>query len=199
VVDSSQDLPWWGLLPEYQQITLQDYPQRREFMPGRVMFFPLSAYQDIGGEMVTEQIDQLRGLITAGPALPEVETLPYLPLQNAHQVFHAKAAHLVFEGGVGVRYITAYAQGPWPLAESEIFYTFQGMTSEGEYYIAAQFPMLSNILPETPDASAVDPATFESDLAETVAQLNNLTPDQFTPDLHLLDQMMESIVIAATD
>ncbi len=114
---------------------------------------------------------------------------------NAQQVFHAQVARLSFGGGEGIRYLTAYAQGPWPLSDSEIYYTFQGLSADGQYYVSAQFPVRSNILPETPDASAVDPATFQTQLDQTVGQLNTLAPEQFTPNLHMLDALVESMLI----
>ena len=194
-VDPSQDLPWWGLLPQYMQIKLKDYPQNREYMPGQVMLFPVADYEAVGGDMVSGTVEQMQSLLAGSTALASAESLPYLPLANAHQVFHAQVTRLSFSGGDGIRYLTAFAQGPWPLSESEIFYTYQGMTADGQYYLSMQFPVRSNILPETPDASTVDPATFQSQLDQTVGQLDALAPGQFTPDLQTLDALVESILI----
>jgi hypothetical protein len=195
-VDPSEDIPWWQMMPERQQIALEDYPLAHESMLAQVKLFPIADYEAIGGPRVAAQIRQLHGNITSGPAFHTIETLPYLPLEDAEQVFHAEAMHLNFDGGIGIRYITAYAQDSGPVADSDLFYTFQGMTADSQYYIAATFPVRSHILPETAAAGTIAQDDFEGYIEDTVNQLNRLTNADFSPNLGVLDALIESSVIS---
>ena len=66
-----------------------------------------------------------------------------LPLMNAVQQMHTRVEYVQFKGGEGVSYLAQYAQGPVPVNNGELFYTFQGLTDDGEFYVSA-------ILPERP-------------------------------------------------
>src|SRR5690606_24028253 len=63
--------------------------------------------------------------------------LPMLPAIPASQVFRIQPTLVDFEGGRGVRYLTYYTQAPSPITDRDIFYTFQGVTDDGAYYISA--------------------------------------------------------------
>ena len=103
-------------------------------------------------------------------------------------------AYLSFANGAGVRYVTAYSQGVGSITNSQVVYTFQGLTEDGAYYIAAFFPMTT---PALPDAELVEDweafsANYSTYVAATRAMLNNLAPLDFTPDLTLLDALVSS-------
>lgn len=121
--------------------------------------------------------------------------LPYLPLVSAVQVFCARPLVVAFEGGRGVRYLTYYSQGIGPVLEGSVFYTFQGVSDGGEYYISASFPVKTHLLPEdsTAAGNANDLKIRKTLLREQVRELNNQPDGAYGPDLGALDRMIATI------
>ena len=60
---------------------------------------------------------------------------------NAAQLVHSRTSYLELPGAKGVRFLTAYATDPMPITAEDLFYTFQGVTNDGAYYISAFFPL----------------------------------------------------------
>jgi hypothetical protein len=125
------------------------------------------------------------------------ESMPYLPLYNARQMIHPQVKYLDGQNGEGVRFVTWYSQGMVPINNHDLHYTYQGLTSDGQYYVAAVLPVN---LPELPaDGNAT--GTLPSDLpngylkyvAETADMLDQQPAGAFTPDLTKLDAMIQSI------
>src|SRR5690606_37415016 len=111
--------------------------------------------------------DQLAALIQEQPDPSTLDELPLLPHAGAAQVLHANAAYLSFDGGdgIGLRYVTYYAQDVAPLLGSWFWYTFQGLTNDNSVYVAAVFPISTELFPDTlPDPFNYDAfaADFES-------------------------------------
>ena len=126
--------------------------------------------------------------------------MPYLPLYNAAQVMHAQVQYIDFKNGVGVRYLTQFDQAILPINNHELHYTFQGLTADGKYYVAAVLPVNLPVLPEDESVDLNNPPQnfvedFPKYLSDTVAMLNGQSPGAFTPDLSQLDAMIESIEI----
>jgi hypothetical protein len=125
--------------------------------------------------------------------------MPYMPVAaDAGQVFAAKVVALTGRGVTGIRYLTAYSQEAAPLLEGQIFYTFQGLTIDRRYYVAASFPLQSGFLPAA-FPEGFDAAHFEREIGayqhETVNILEARPAAQFTPSLKLLDAIVESIIV----
>ena len=57
-----------------------------------------------------------------------------------------------------MRFLTEYGQYPAPVNNHELFYHFQGFTSDGEYYIVATLPVTAPVLAETGDAGSPLPS-----------------------------------------
>ena len=125
--------------------------------------------------------------------------MPFLPLFNAAQVMHAHVQYLDFKTGQGLRYLTMFSQGIVPINNNELIYTYQGLTSDRRYYVAAVLPVTHPSLPADGNVSGKEPPEFTSDftayLANTAASLNTQPAESFTPNLTLLDAMMSSIEI----
>jgi hypothetical protein len=78
-----------------------------------------------------------------------------------------------------------------------LIYTFQGLTDDGQYYVAAFFPVKTAVLPDTvqvDDWEAFN-INYPTYVAETKAMLNDLTPLDFTPGLTLLDTVVTSLQV----
>jgi hypothetical protein len=125
------------------------------------------------------------------------DTIPVLPLINAQQVFVAKPQYLDFQNGSGIRFVTAYAQSPNPITNHYLLYQFVGLTADGRYVIAAEFPISASILQAEVDNATFDydafMATFNDTMTQTVVSLDALDVSGFAPDLTRLDALMGSI------
>ena len=149
----------------------------------------------LGWDGIT-QVQALQEFLKVRPAQTE-ERIPLLPLTNAGQSFHAKLKYLEFNGGSGVRFITQYTQEQRVVNNQELIYTFQGLTSDGAYYISALLPVSAQTLPESHQVAEGEIpnfwAGFEKYLREAVAKVNGLPDEAFDPDLAILDTIFESL------
>ncbi len=193
------DAPYFALTPEYTEVTFQNYPLAGTFFEAHIDVFPVQRYSQLAPDLVNPQLADLQLLIAGGTA--GGGGLPLLPAFNAGQVFYSQAAVIQFQNGRGVRYLTEYAQYTAPINNHDLFYTFQGLTGDGQFWISAILPISNPILP----ANADNPPNgqgwedfsnyYESYLADITAQLNAQGPGSFYPTITLLDALINSIVI----
>ena len=182
--------PW--TTPEYYQFTLNDYPLPGTFHDPRIMVFPVGDYKAINS-VAGGTIDQLQQLLVNKPANPE--NIPFLPVFNAGQFMRAQVKYIDFQNGSGVRFLTQYGQAAWPINNQDMFYTFQGLTSDGQYYISAVLPVSHPSLPH-PDTVTMDDAFYDNFMnyvADVEGQLNTQPEGSFAPALTLLDAMIQSL------
>ena len=149
---------------------------------------------------IAKEIADLKALLAAKPAVI-TDPIPVLPPIPAAQVFHAQTRYLDFQGGSGVGFVTHYAQDVSPVTAHSPFYTFQGLTDDGQYYVVVFSPITTALLPAEAnlDGAAYDEfaKNYESYLTDLVAQLDGLLPAAYTPDLTLIDGLVKSIEIGA--
>ena len=126
------------------------------------------------------------------------ESLPFLPLINAKQVMHPQTQNLDFKNGKGIRFLTMYSQGLVPINNHELIYTFQGLTSDGKYYIAAVLPVTNPQLPADPTVNEQLTGVgseYQNYISKTASLLNQEPADRFAPDLSKLDAMIRSLEV----
>lgn len=193
-VPASAGGPPWEAAPQYRRVTLQGYPVTAHLIKPQIFVYPaqeLAGFNDSAGKMVTD----LQALLqNQQPG----KTLPFLPLYNAAQVMHAQVQYLDFKNGKGVRFLTQFDQAPIPINNYELIYTFQGLTSDGKYYVAAVLPVTHPDLPNTPQLSTEQVAemnNFQASLEKTVTRLEQQPTSSFTPDLAKLDALVQSIEV----
>jgi hypothetical protein len=193
VTDSSA--PYWEMLPEYTRVTLQGYPIANHLMQPQIFIYPV---EDLGkaNEGAGEIAASLQSLLQSPQDVPN---MPFLPLFNASQVMHAQVQPLDFKSGKGVRYLTEFDQAFLPINNNELIYTYQGLTSDGKYYVAAVLPVNHPSLPADGKVTGNEPPEFTGDfpayLANVVKTLNSQAANTFTPDLTQLDAMLSSLEI----
>ena len=194
-VPASNDAPYWEVLPEYTCVTLQGYPVSSHLMQPQIFIYPVEELIKVN-EGTGQIAAALQALIQAPQ---ESASMPFLPLFNAAQVMHAHVQYLDFKTGQGLRYLTMFSQGIVPINNYELIYTYQGLTSDRRYYVAAVLPVNHPGLPSDGNITGNEPPEFTSDftayLANTTASLNTRAAESFTPNLTLLDAMMSSIEI----
>ncbi|MCB0167425.1 MAG: WG repeat-containing protein [Anaerolineae bacterium] len=189
------DLPEWGGI----------YPDQAQ-----LLIYPVEAYEtmaeEAGVDTVSDRLDALRTLLADRPETIE-DPIPVLAdFGSAVQDLVAQVQYLDFNGGSGIRFITHYGVDDSPITDYDTFYTFQGLTDDGQYYIAFYNPASTALLPS--DLAAIDtlledPAEFKENyqtyLKETTDALDQASPADFTPDLSQLDTMLESLQIGPTE
>lgn len=164
----------------------------------QVRVYPTDALEALDPAIAREAL-ALKTLLQVKPAAI-TDPVPVLPLFNAQQVVHPQLKYLNFKNGQGVRVVTFYAQSPAPITNDGLFYTFQGMSADGKWYIIAFFPVRTDKLPDTfKDANITDTAAwmkgFSKYLKDTDTMLSGLPSDAFTPNLDSLDQLIESLQV----
>jgi hypothetical protein len=194
-VPASDNAAPWDIYPQYKRITLAGYPISGHLMPPQIFIYPA---QDLHNwtESLGKQVDNLRALLASQQV---GDRLPVLPEYNAAQVIYSQVVFLRFKNGQGVRFLTEYDQAVLPINNHELFYTFQGLTDDGKYYVAAVMPVNYPGLPENETAISQAPAQFTSDfpgyLTGMKATLDTAAYGDFTPDLARLDAMIMSLEV----
>lgn len=195
VQEDEYDVPWLPI-PEHVEFTFMGYALPDTFHDPRIYVYPADEFAATN-EAAEPIIADLRNFLDERPSTAP-NGIPFLPLFNAGQMFQAHIDYVDFQNGTGVRFVTQYSQAAIPINNQELFYTFQGLTADGSYYVAAVLPVSNPILPaDGTDIPGDDPMAFsenfESYLGEITAQLEAQGVHTFTPDLTLLDGMFQSL------
>jgi hypothetical protein len=192
----SADGPWWEIHPEYVTIALEGYPLSQTAFQPVIAVYPLSDYRRLS-DQAGKNLDSLVDILNRKPA--DERQMPFLPLINAGQVFHSNVKYLEFQNGSGVRYLAVMGQYPAPVNNQDLFYTYQGLTSDGRQFVSIVLPVSQASLPQSAsalpvselEAIAKDPAYYGT----MAARLNALPESSFAPDLAKLDAMVASLAI----
>lgn len=203
-VPPSEGMPWWEIHPAYVEYPLQGYLLTDTFHDPKIYVYPADEFIQMS-ESIGLGINALKNILSS-PEQPLPEELPFLPTFPADQVFYSNQQILEFQNGKGIRYVTQFDQAPLPINNHEVFYTFQGITNDGKYYISAVLHINAPFLaaygsPEYPVPA--DGIPFDWDNYENVPthieavkqKLNATDPNSFNPSLLTLDTMIQSISI----
>lgn len=185
--------PW--STPDHEVFLFAGYPLGDAFHEPVIRVFPVEAFRAVN-PMVGERLDHLETVLADRPAEPEVGVLHFF---NAAQFIQAQVVYLEFQSGTGVRFLAQYGQAASPIGWPHLFYTFQGLTADGQYYISAVLPVTHPSLPH-PDDVTLDEAFYDNFMAyaaEKEAELDAEAPGSFQPSLLLLDEMIESLRVEA--
>ena len=191
------DAPPWGRVPEHVQLSIEGYALDDTFHEPAIRIYPVTAFSEMSGpaDLV---ISQVQALVQEQPAeLPA--QLPLLPPFNAAQMFYAQPEFLEGDGGQGIRFVSQYSQARVPANNHELFYTYQGLTDDGRYYVSVILPVFAPFLPdqaEMPEDPESFDAGFEGYVADVVDQLNALDAGDFVPSLDALDAVVRSISVS---
>jgi hypothetical protein len=206
-VPPSADMPWWEIVPAYNKYQIQGYFLPKTFHKPVIYVYPIDEYIQVNQD-IKALVDKLKTILNS-PGQPLPENLPFLPTFNAAQLFYANEKILTFQNGQGIRFLTQYGQAPYPVNNTDMFYTFQGLTNNGAYYVAAILPASAAFLPAdgNPDTSLpADGVPFDWNNFENINQhfelvkqkLNGTEPNAINPTLTNLDALIQSIQIKGT-
>ena len=186
--------PYWEAMPQHTLLSLSGYPITNHMMKPQVFIYPVKDLgMNEGASKIAESLQILLQNQQAG------KDLPFLPLSNMSQMMHAQVKYLDFKNGKGVRFLTEFANGIVPVNNHDLVYTYQGLTSDGMYYVAAVLPINLDSLPA--DANDTDklpsdiPNGYQKYVADTASMLDRQPASAFNPDLSKLDAMIQTIEV----
>jgi hypothetical protein len=188
-VTADTNPPYWQVFPQHTEITLNGYPIVEHAYKPQIFLYPVEETKAVN-ETAAHVITDLQALLQSRQ---EAQAMPFLPLSNTKQMMHAHLQYLVFQNGKGVRYLTQFNQGIVPINNHELIYTYQGLTSDGKFYVAAVLPVALPSLPTqgTPPPGA-NPAEYDASITRL---LEDAAPSSFIPDLTKLDAMLGSLEV----
>ena len=203
-VAESSDMPWWEVAPEHTRITLNGYDDSLgKFSQPTITIYPIEGYTN-----AETAIQKLQAILASPSAPLTKETLPSIPV-NAARMIAAQPQRLDFASGSGVRMLTQYGQAVGPISNNGLFYSFQGLTSDGKYYVIASLPtgapFLAYDMNATPPQPAdgvpfsfdgnPDPSYYEDYMKTVEDRINATDAAVFQPSINLLDALVQSLTI----
>lgn len=186
-----------SIYPAHTRFILVDYPWESTIRKPVIAVFPSARFRELH-DQANYQLEQLS--ITIVRQKDEQRTLPMLPVQGGTQVFHSNEAFLAFQNGEGVRFLAQFGQYPAPPNNNDLFYTFQGLTTDRKYVVSVIVPISHPSLPKNDNAQT--PADYETWKKDPIAfiqagavQLEAQPPESFFPSLLELDALVQSIAV----
>jgi len=192
------DAPFWMGNPAHTLVTFKGYARTG------TLYAPVIKVYAVADLLAFNPLTRMRveGLQAALQDRPtEPRGVVVIDLFNGTQVLQVQPTYLQFQGGRGVRYITQYDDGPAPVNNRELFYTYQGLTNDGQYYVSVMLPISAAGLPEDGSVGgaqlggALNSAEFQNYMRQIEGTLSALPADQFAPMLGQLDQLITSITL----
>lgn len=195
--------------PPYIQFLLYNgYPAPESLLDavGGVRLYRLADFADYAEQ--TARLNDLRALLEtrpdlsaymiSGDSLADTAALPFLPVFPAGQVLRARAQYVDTSAVQGISYVTAYSQAAEPFTSQSFLYTFQGVSADGVYYIAAIFRLHTGLFSDDLPLD-YDPDAFIAGMPDyfnqSAGQLNQAAPEDFTPSLEPLDALIASFTV----
>ena len=201
--------PWWDAAPEHIEFRMDGYNvPAGSFSEIHVRVYPAQEYA-AANDGANIGLQRLQGLLSSPSVVPTNSTLPQVPYFNAASMFAAQIKRIDFQSGHGLRMITQYGQAVGPIANNGTFYHFQGLTSDGKYYIIAVLPIRASFLQNGNDPSSPLPAGgipfpghnlsgpkyFDDYFKAITDKFDATAPDQFSPSLAALDALVQSLKV----
>ncbi len=193
---NSPDDPWFSS-PQTEQIEFTGYVTGQKFHKPQVLVYSVEEFKALNPNSA-DDIAKLQQYIANKPNIP-AGAIPFLPPWNAAQLFNLLPAFVTFQNGQGIRFLAEYGQYSAPVNNTDLFYTFQGITNDGKYYVSIILPVTH---PSLPPNYQVDQALQDQILADYQAYLAGILPglsaqplDSFSPNITLLDELVESLKI----
>jgi hypothetical protein len=193
----TDDMPGFDISPQHIEFSFKNYVLQNTFHTPQIYVYPAREFAAMS-EAAKSTVDEFPGFLQQ--AQPAPEHIPFLPIWNAAQVMRTNVAYLPFQNGKGVRFVSYYAQSAAVINNHSLFYTYQGLTDDGNYYVSIVLPVSNPSLPA--DDSQIPGGDYEAFanqymtyLDGVVQGLNAQPNESFTPNLALLDEMVRSVEI----
>jgi len=173
--------------------------------PGVVRFYRTA---DLAGHSwQSQQLAELQSLLDERPDLAPYTAageggaslpLPFVLDGSAAQAIDARAQYIDTPNLAGIAYLTVFRQDLYPFAADDFWYTFQGLSADGEWYVAVDFKVEADMFPakvSQKDLKVVRTAKKWIAYQErSVQTLDVAAADAFAPPLASIDELVRSIV-----
>ncbi len=195
-----------GQFPQMLKMEFDGYPISDSSRGAeQIVILSTAALSGTGNGYPVQQLQQFLSLhqalnpVVTGPSGTDPNTiLPVLPSTNAAQMIVAKPTYLDFQSGAGVRWITTFAQQLWPVEPDQLWYVYQGLTADGEYYVSVMLPINAHLVLPPFNRQNMDAADVEAYNQQAVDQLQKLSSSGFTPNLDAIDAAVSSLIVTPT-
>lgn len=196
------------LYPQHIQVSFDGYPLGKKSFEPLLRVFPVEDFASMS-EGSAASVARLQELL-ASQGLEDGGLLPLLPDYGMTQVFNAQVRFMNFKNGSGARWLTELAPSSVAVNNRDLFYSFQGLTRDGKYWVSLMLPVNAAYLQQASDSVEVPPGGLSYPAAGSVGvvekleeyfslmliMLNN-TPDAgFNPALNCLDGLAASITVS---
>jgi hypothetical protein len=198
----------WDVGPAHIELSLDGYLLQDKFHKPKIYVYPAQEFAAANAG-AAQNIIRLQTVLLNPTITLSNDTLPNVPFFNAGQVFAAQTKVIQFQNGSGVRMLTEYAQYYATINNNDLFYHFQGLTSDGKYYIIAILPITAPMLANDNDPNASIPPggvpfpgyegsapDLEAYYNTITATLNTAAPETFNPMINILDSLVSSIQVS---
>jgi hypothetical protein len=188
----------------YPRLAEARRPPRAWDVPGAVRVYAVSAID--GYPIASRQLARLQKLLADRPDPTTLETIndqqtvemPYLPIEEAAQAIAARVGFIDTPELSGIAYITGFRQDLFPFARRDFFYTFQGLSADGQWYVAVDWNIRATMFPRRvsqADARRAgrNASAWERYIRDSVTALDAAEPSAFRPSLESLDALVRSI------
>lgn len=172
--------------------------------PGVVRFFRIADLEGHGWQ--SQQLAELESLLEERPDLAPYTApgeggaslpLPFVLDGSAAQAIDARAHYVDTPELAGIAYLTVFRQDLYPFAAGDFWYTFQGLSTDGEWYVTVDFDVEADMFPAKvgrKDVKRVETAKrWVAYQEQSVETLEAAAADAFTPPLASIDDLIESI------
>jgi len=142
---------------------------------------------------------------------PSIERndVPFLPITEGRQHFHARIKYVSFKNGSGVMFLTFSSSETSPPNNEGLALLFQGLSDDGRYGVSGVFPVSVPFLrkgfkAENPKEVAldkkfyllsVDSKQFQQYIGPLVNRLELFPEGEFTPSLSAIEKVVGSLQI----
>jgi hypothetical protein len=208
---ATADMPYWMAQPQHIEFNFSDFHgSSTQSLPPTIYVFPVrSEYASLttgDQDFWLPTVQALRQLLTSQPdpqslvaqlskAPGSPPTIGVLPPVNAVSTVIGKLGYLSFRNGLGIRSLVQVAQDASPPDRDSTLYTFQGLTADGKYYVAAYFPAFPSAMQPIGLFQGSDIRAYYLNLIERFNGINN---DAYTPNLDNVDKMIGSLDVHPT-
>lgn len=185
----------WEVGPEHYEIALQGYKISDAFWKPTISIYSIEKFQATAPDEINGQISQLNSLLAQKPTI--IDQYPFLPSVNAGALIKARPFYYD-EDYLDIRgysMITQFGQSFWPINNKDMFYTFQGMTKDGKYWISMNLPITQQNLPSNGDYINNQDFeefanTFQDYATQTREMLDQADSSTFTPSLEEFEMLV---------
>lgn len=203
ITGSEAEQTMFGVTPGYQRFTFVGFPAFGSIQSPHLYLMPVAEFPN-EDQIYGERLVQLQTLLCEHPELSAAadpggqNPLPILPVMNAAQTIVSQPQYLNFSNGQGLRYITYYSQGINFVTATDLFYTFVGISTNGQYVLAATFPLYAPFLPQSAnDIANYDDfaVNYQTYLDGLLLQIDVMDGSAYMPQIQHLDALISSVSV----